>query len=89
MFLGVFMCLFVCVCLFVFALNFESSLYHTVNGYHVFMFRYNIMLECWDKEPSKRPSFQQIIRQLDEIREEQTVSFILLLLSNSINSRYF
>ncbi|XP_072047232.1 fibroblast growth factor receptor-like [Amphiura filiformis] len=30
---------------------------------------YNIMLVCWEKEPSKRPSFEKLMRLLDEVLE--------------------
>ena len=45
------------------------------------LFRYNIMLACWDKEPSNRPSFQQIIQLLDEIREGQKVNILDFVVS--------
>ncbi|XP_072048955.1 LOW QUALITY PROTEIN: uncharacterized protein [Amphiura filiformis] len=32
---------------------------------------YNIMLACWEKEPSKRPSFEHLMKLLDEILEGQ------------------
>ncbi|XP_072048954.1 uncharacterized protein [Amphiura filiformis] len=32
---------------------------------------YNIMLACWEKEPSQRPSFEQLMKLLDEILEGQ------------------
>ncbi|XP_072022569.1 tyrosine-protein kinase receptor Tie-1-like [Amphiura filiformis] len=28
---------------------------------------YNIMLVCWEKEPSKRPSFEQLMKLLEEV----------------------
>ncbi|XP_072022562.1 uncharacterized protein [Amphiura filiformis] len=32
---------------------------------------YNIMLACWEKEPSERPLFEQLMKLLDEILEGQ------------------
>ena len=46
------------------------------------------MFTCWDKEPSNRPSFQQIIRLLDEIREGQTVSLILMFSASDSLKKY-
>ena len=41
---------------------------------HFFLFndavyncRYELMLQCWDKDPDKRPRFIDIIRRLNEI----------------------
>lgn len=43
------------------------------------------MLACWDKEPSKRPSFQEIMQLLDEVRDGQMVTLFLLVPPNSLN----
>ncbi|XP_072022565.1 uncharacterized protein [Amphiura filiformis] len=32
---------------------------------------YNIMLACWEKEPSKRPSFEHLMKLLNEVLEGQ------------------
>ena len=36
-------------------------------------FRYNMMLRCWDEDPTKRPSFGQIVREISAILDPDCV----------------
>lgn len=43
-----------------------------------FVFRYQIMLNCWKSEPSKRPSFTELSRCLGELLQNDTKKVSIL-----------
>ena len=36
-------------------------------------FRYQVMLNCWQKEPDDRPSFEQLRRELKQMENQHKV----------------
>lgn len=36
------------------------------------MFRYNVMLDCWNEDPMKRPPFTKLSERLGDLLQRQT-----------------
>lgn len=49
-----------------------------------FFLRYEIMMNCWEKEPQDRPSFNSLTKQLKRIEDQHKVR-----LSRSLRKRHF
>ena len=41
--------------------------------FHCVLFRYDIMLECWQEKPKDRPTFKELHSKLHSILYETTV----------------
>lgn len=42
--------------------------------YGIFVFRYNIMLDCWKMNPMTRPSFTDLAERLGDLLQDGTKS---------------
>lgn len=57
------------------------SIYEGVNNIYFVTFRYQLMINCWNEVSDKRPTFTQLVSELDHllaVASEQVSAFLMI-----------
>ena len=61
---------------------------HNFYVQNVYLFtRYDIMLSCWNEDPTDRPSFQDICTKLESMLEDESVIILAVMPKEQLRKR--